>query len=260
MSGENLEVSEKSNNCVGKDTENCFYSIIIPAHNEEKYIIKTILSLLNQSNLNNNNLNFEIIVVANGCNDKTVDKVKETKQNFGINGMLKVLETDIANVSRARNIGAQEAKGRHLVFLDADTIPEHNFFVKTKNKIRLGHSVMATLVRPDIKGWKFSLVMGIKNILNYTKIYKGSSGLILCPADKFWQVGGFNENIIVKENKDLIRRLMNYGDYHCLNSYVTTSMRRYKEWGLLKAASFWLKQWGRYFTGDLEKSGYEKVR
>lgn len=249
MSGETVGVSEK-----------CFYSIIIPAHNEEKYIVKTILSLLNQSNLNNNNFNFEIIVVANGCNDKTVGKVKETKQNFGINGMLKILETDIANVSRARNIGAQEANGRYLVFLDADTIPEHNFFVKAQNKIKSRHSVVATLVKPDIKRWKFSLVMGLKNVLNKSTLYKGSSGLILCPAEKFWKVGGFNENIIVKENKDLIRRLVQHGGYHCLNSYVTTSMRRYKEWGLLKATSFWLKQWARYFTGGLEKSGYEKVR
>lgn len=45
------------------------FSVIIPAHNEEKYIDKCLKSILNASEYVTDNV--EIIVVANRCTDKT---------------------------------------------------------------------------------------------------------------------------------------------------------------------------------------------
>ena len=60
-------------------------SIIIPAHNEEKYIEKTLKSIKN-SDINN----YEIIVVCDNCTDKTYDlskkytkKIYQTKKSVG---------------------------------------------------------------------------------------------------------------------------------------------------------------------------------
>jgi len=232
-----------------------YFSVIIPAHNEEKYISKTVLALLSQEYPN-----FEVIVVPNGCNDQTEQKVQEIISETGFGNVVKSYTDPVANVSKARNIGAQNSSGNVLVFLDADTIVKPDTLVKVAKTLNCKHTALVSKVKPDRKGIKFWLVMSLKNILHITKIYYGSSGLIACPREAFDKVGGFNENIVVKENHDLIKRLVKHGKYSCIDSYVITSMRRYEEWGLIKATYFWLKQWSRYFGGGLEKVKYEKIR
>ena len=82
-------------------------SIIIPVCNEEK-TIKSVLQSCQQLQP------FEMIVVANGCTDQTVDIVKAHK-----NCKLLVFDKPLGhNVGRA--IGAGEAKGDILLFVDAD--------------------------------------------------------------------------------------------------------------------------------------------
>ena len=51
-----------------------FFSIVIPARNEEKSIKKTVLNLL--QSLHKNSIDFEIIIVDDGSTDKTEEVVK----------------------------------------------------------------------------------------------------------------------------------------------------------------------------------------
>ena len=97
-------------------------SIIIPAHNEEKFIGKTLKSIFEQPYRD-----FEVIVVCNGCKDNTA----KVARKFNV----RVLEFSFSNVSKARNIGAKYANGERLVFLDADTMVEKN----TLEKLSLIH-------------------------------------------------------------------------------------------------------------------------
>ena len=60
--------------------------------------------------------------------------------------------------------------------------------------------------------------------------------------------------------KDLISELNKLGKYHCLDTTVTNSTRRYEQWGVSKSVLFWTKQWFTEKFGDLKKSEYEKVR
>jgi len=83
-------------------------SIIIPVYNEEKTLKSALTSCQQLQPL-------EIIVVANGCTDKSVEIAKEHK------GCCRVLVFNQPlghNVGRA--IGAKEAKGDILLFVDAD--------------------------------------------------------------------------------------------------------------------------------------------
>src|SRR5512138_1659295 len=88
-----------------------FVSVVIPAHNEEKYLKRTLESLRKQ-----NYGWFEVIVVANGCTDHTPKVARELCQR------LIILSQKSLGISR--NLGARMARGEVLVFLDADTTLE----------------------------------------------------------------------------------------------------------------------------------------
>ena len=226
-------------------------SIIIPAHNEENYIKKTLHSIKQQTYQN-----YEAIVVSNGCTDSTEEIV-----NKRTNDKLKHFSVTEANVSKARNFGAKFAYGENLLFLDADTTLEEDSLQKIKDNFTEKHVVATTKVQPEEKKFKFKFAMGFKNLYHSTNLYHGCSGALICRKDDFNAVKGYPE-IIVKEHRKLIINLKRHTNknFKCLDTNVTTSMRRFKQWGLTKATTFWIKEWAKNYFSDLKDSDYEKIR
>jgi len=90
-------------------------SIVIPAYNEEKEIASCLLSLKKQTYKN-----FEILLVDDGSTDKTTEIVKKFKDVQLLLGAHK-------GPGVSRNLGAQQARGEILVFVDADMTFEKNY-------------------------------------------------------------------------------------------------------------------------------------
>src|SRR6185503_14223058 len=86
-------------------------SVVIPAHNEEAYLGRTLAALHQQTFPAH-----EIIVVANGCTDRTEEAARGLCDRLIIRSQ--------QGLSAARNAGARVADGELLVFLDADTLLE----------------------------------------------------------------------------------------------------------------------------------------
>jgi len=74
-------------------------SIIIPAYNAEKFIEKTLQSVLSQTYQN-----FEVIVVNDGSQDQTATIVKATAQH---DRRVILLQQANAGVATARNLAIQ---------------------------------------------------------------------------------------------------------------------------------------------------------
>ncbi len=243
-----------------------FLSVIIPAYNEEKYIRKTLHSLKMQRFQD-----FEVIVVANGCRDRTEGVVrKRIGEDRGNNEKLRLFSLSKAHVSLARNYGASVAQGEVLVFLDADTELEQDTLLKIQEQFRFSEAdgsclndvaVATTLVRADKSLFRYNIVMGLKNIQHRLGFYKGCSGILVCRADDFKVVGGYDE-LTVREHRKLIIKLLKLGrgGYKCIDAYVITSMRRFEVWGVRRAMLFWIQQWMKDKTNGIEKSEYECVR
>ena len=235
------------------------FSIIIPAHNEEKYIQKTLNSIKKL-----NYEDFETIVVANGCADKTEEIVKKNQEDKNADANLRVnlrlLSLAKPNVSVARNAGALNAKGEILVFLDADTSLEEDALQKIKEEFTEEYAIAATKVKPDEEQLKYRLAMQFKNFYNSTGIYKGCSGALICRKEDFNKIKGYEPEISVKEHRKLTIKLKPFGKYRCIDTYVITSMRRFNRWGLGKATIFWLQQWAKAWAGDLKSTDYERIR
>lgn len=83
------------------------FSIVIPVYNVEKYLKRTLDSVFNQTYQD-----FEVIVVNDGCTDKSMNIAKKYK--------VKIIDNQRVGVSEARNIGAKQASGEYLLFLDSD--------------------------------------------------------------------------------------------------------------------------------------------
>jgi glycosyltransferase involved in cell wall biosynthesis len=91
------------------DLEKFKISAVIPAYNCEKYIARSIDSILAQTCPVD-----EIIVVDDGSQDKTADIVR----SYG--DKVKLIQQPNAGVSVARNTGILAATGDWIAFLDAD--------------------------------------------------------------------------------------------------------------------------------------------
>lgn len=87
-------------------------SVIIPAFNAEKWIYNCVKSVLNQ-----NDNNFEIIIVNDGSKDNTLTLCKELGYN---DNRIMIVDKKNGGVSRARNEGIKRATGKWVVFLDSD--------------------------------------------------------------------------------------------------------------------------------------------
>jgi cellulose synthase/poly-beta-1,6-N-acetylglucosamine synthase-like glycosyltransferase len=94
-------------------------TLIIPAHNEEKIIIKSIESALEADYPNK-----EIIVVDDGSKDKTY----QLASFFAEKGQIKLIHRDVSSGSKAGalNYGLFFASGEIVVTVDADTLIERN--------------------------------------------------------------------------------------------------------------------------------------
>lgn len=136
-------------NRIGKPANPPFFSIIIPAHNEEKVIKDIITDFLNQSYPL-----FEIIVVCHNCEDRTYEVAHSIKDE-----RVKVIElkTSQSGKALALNEALKYASGDIVVQMDADNRVGSDFFWKALPYFA-DPEVQAIQVRLATKNADFNLI------------------------------------------------------------------------------------------------------
>ena len=222
-------------------------SVVIPARNEEEFLPATEEALKAQSYRN-----FEIIVVANGCNDRTADIARELG--------CRVFDLGDRGLGAARNLGGREAHGQILVFLDADTLLPKETLKTIAAKFKRGHSCGTLWGEPDSRRLSYKLIYAAKNFIHAAHLHCGSSGVIICWKDDFLKVGGFDESLYLRENSHLMKRLCRFGRYCFIaRTPAITSMRRYENQGVLEMVRLWLKVWWQSIVSDISNKTYEDL-
>jgi glycosyltransferase involved in cell wall biosynthesis len=94
-----------------------YFSIVIPVYNKEKFVAKTIESVLSQTFTA-----FEIIIVNDGSTDQSEAKISTFKDN-----RIKYYSKKNEGVALARNFGIEKATADYICFLDADDYWYPNF-------------------------------------------------------------------------------------------------------------------------------------
>jgi glycosyltransferase involved in cell wall biosynthesis len=223
-------------------------SVIVPAHNEEAYLGKTLDALQTQTYPR-----YEILVIANACSDNTATVVR--------NRCDRLLVISQKGISHARNVGARVARGDILMFLDADTLLEPNALDVVAEEFTREFSAGTIKGKPDSPRLIFRLLYGLKNLMHACWLHKGSIGVILCWKDFFESAGGFDEHLHVMENSEFIYKLEGQGKYRCIwSTEATTSMRRYEKTGFWNTTALWFKLWVQSHLRSLRGKTYEPVR
>jgi glycosyltransferase involved in cell wall biosynthesis len=97
-------------------------SIIIPVYNRQDSIQRVLLKLRLQKNIG---CQYEILIIDDGSIDQTNKAVQEIKKDW-INNQIKYYYQTNMGSAAARNIGIRESRGKILLFLDSDIVPEDN--------------------------------------------------------------------------------------------------------------------------------------
>lgn len=119
-----------------------FVSIMVPAHNEGKVIIKTVESLLA---LDYPHDRYEIIVINDNSSDDSDVMLAQLQKNHPVRNLI-VINTDKVTggkgKSNALNIGFQQSKGEMIAIYDADNTPERKalkvLVAEMRNDSKLG--------------------------------------------------------------------------------------------------------------------------
>ena len=93
------------------------FSVVIPAYNAEKFIMRSVKSVLDQTHTD-----FELIIVDDGSSDGTKKQLEQLSDE-----RIRYIYQENGGVSAARNKGIIESKGQYVCFLDSDDewMPNH---------------------------------------------------------------------------------------------------------------------------------------
>jgi glycosyltransferase involved in cell wall biosynthesis len=115
----------------------CDLSIIIPVYNGEKTITSVVDSIVDARC---DKVSIEIIVVNDGSIDKTAEILDAYLKKCPF---LRVLTKENGGVSSARNLGIKSAKGRYILFVDADDTISKLLFQTIEQYLKGDYEIVA---------------------------------------------------------------------------------------------------------------------
>lgn len=128
---------------------------------------------------------------------------------------------NISPASRARNIGAKEANGEILVFIDCDIrLGNDSFLANLARPLReckdIGATCSSIRIPPDSSRFQIRYAREIPHcespiVKKLTDVSEASSACCAICRDTFFKIGGFNEDIIRGEDSLLSYQLREAG-------------------------------------------------
>lgn len=114
-------------------------SIIIPVYNKDRFLIKTLSSIIQQISSND-----ELIIINDGSTDNSQNIINSFYSKYNHSNNIKIFNRENKGVSFTRNEGARYAKNDYLLFFDADDILLTDAIKKLKNLAQFSNFATAT--------------------------------------------------------------------------------------------------------------------
>lgn len=198
-------------------------SVIIPAHNQGRFLRQAIDSVLAQDFAD-----YEVLIIDDGSTDDTARVAQSATDR-----RVRYIRQEHRGVSAARNTGVMASEGSYLAFLDSDDV-----FCEEKLRKQVlvldGRSDLGMVVGGyqyiDVSGavlgeerpWLGQAVLDLGSVLTAGF---GPPSTVLVRRSWFERVGGFDCRFSLAEDTDLWYRLSLAG---CRIDWVPTIVSRYR--------------------------------
>ena len=204
---------------------NPVFSVIIPAHNEEKYIKRCIRSVKRAAEYAGEEA--EIIVVCNRCTDRTEELASEAGA--------RTVSNEVRSIAKVRNEGILAATGRIIVTIDADNRMTKGTLAEIRDLLSTGKYIGGGA---PMRFERYSFLLWLNDLMcrvafAATGLY---CGIFWAERETFLAVGGFTD-IKAMEDVATAKALRNYGrtvgkTYTVLKkNYLLNSTRKQDELG-----------------------------
>ena len=228
-------------------------SVVVPARNEEAFIGVALRSVAAQTHPGEE---IEVVVAVNGSQDRTAQVAYEVAEELDgvaqVNGThppsVRVLHEVPAGLSRAKNAGVRAARGRLVIFLDADS--------------RMSPALVATVAQRAAAGERAASIQVVADgrdpidraffwAIEHGKRLVGTrANMFWCERALFESLGGFNEALNHAEDLDFMVRAKRAGIRvgHIHDGWIATSPRRLHA-GPMRIGMF--RMLGRWVLGNV---------
>lgn len=143
-------------------------TIIVPIYNVQKYVGICLESIISQTYSN-----IEIILINDGSTD---DSYKICKKYAEKDKRIKLITGKNNGVSRARNIGIENATGKYIIFIDSDDWIEKNMIeelYKAINENDADISICGYYINTETEQYSNNKLKKTEVINNKTEMYNG---------------------------------------------------------------------------------------
>ena len=232
--------------------DNILVSVIVCCYNEEKYIQRSINSLIQQQNLLGE---MEILVVDGMSNDNTRVIINEIVQS---DVRIKLYDNILKVKSPAVNIGFRAARGKYIAICDAHTTYEPNY-ISNSLKIFESHPETWCVGGPiesigesnfgKANAIAMSSLIGVGNAKHRFPNYEGYAEMVCFPVfrrETIDKVGYYDDFFIINHDDEYCFRLRKAGGkvylsppaksyYYVRNTFIGL-FKQYYSYGLWQIA------------------------
>lgn len=225
----------------------CF-SVVIPTLNEEKWLPALLTDLKNQTYKD-----FEVIVADGNSEDKT----KIVAQNFNkLLPSIKIVNSNVRNVSIQRNSGADHARGKYILFVDADSGLPPAFLSGIKYRVEASQAeIFTTWCQADSQRNADKVITQFLNLFIEASLQTKSPGalgaMIGCEREILKKLKGFNPNVAFGEDGEFVRRGYKKGFRTLIfrDPMFVYSLRRIRKAGTIKSLQKYAKIYLKTLVG-----------
>jgi len=190
-------------------------TFIVPAHNEELLLPKTLQSI-RAACLEP----YEILVVDDASSDRTA----------AVAAGARVLQVDFRQIARTRNAGAAAAEGEFLFFIDADTQINEEYVQQAVAAMRNGAVGGGARFRFDGELPRFAKIM-MPFFDWLCRTFQVAGGCcIFCTKAAWERAGGFDPRLFAGEELQFARMLKRQGKFRLIEATVVTSGRKVRDY------------------------------